>query len=213
MSFYARVVAPRLIHRVMQEEILLPLRQRVAKGARGRVLEIGIGSGVNLPLYGREVVSLLGVDPSAYLLARARRTALWLPFPVSLLEQSAEHLPLADGSVDTAVVSWALCSIPDPLAALREVHRVLAPGGALRFVEHGLAPSPGLARWQGRLTPLWRRVSGGCHLDRRVDRLLERAGFTIEHLETGYLLPGPRLLTYHYLGVASRGASAVAPPA
>ena len=112
----------------------------MVEGAIGRVLEIGIGAGPNLPLYGREVTTLQGVDPAAYLLAQARRTAGWLPFPVRLLEQSAEHLPLADASVDTVVVTWSLCSIPDPLAALREAHRVLAPGGRLRFVEHGLSP-------------------------------------------------------------------------
>jgi ubiquinone/menaquinone biosynthesis C-methylase UbiE len=204
VGFYARVIVPRLIQRVMREEMLEPLRQRVVRGAYGRVLEIGIGAGPNLPLYGREVMALHAVDPSLYLLSQARRTAAWLPFPVTLLEQSAEHLPLPDASIDTAVVSWALCSIPDPMAALREVHRVLVPGGQLRFVEHGLSPSPQLARWQRRLSPLWCRLAGGCRLDRRTDRLLERAGFTIEQMETGHLLPGPRLLTYHYLGVARR---------
>jgi ubiquinone/menaquinone biosynthesis C-methylase UbiE len=204
VGFYTRVIVPRLIQRVMREEMLLPLRQRVVQGAYGRVLEIGVGAGPNLPLYGREVMALQAVDPSLYLLSQARRTAGWLPFPVTLLEQSAEHLPLPDASIDTAVVSWSLCSIPDPMAALREVHRVLVPGGQLRFVEHGLSPSPRLARWQRRLTPVWCRLAGGCHLDRRTDRLLERAGFTIEQMETGHLLPGPRLLTYHYLGVARR---------
>jgi ubiquinone/menaquinone biosynthesis C-methylase UbiE len=204
VGFYTRVIVPRLIQRVMREEMLLPLRQRVVQGAYGRVLEIGVGAGPNLPLYGREVMALQAVDPSLYLLSQARRTAGWLPFPVTLLEQSAEHLPLPDASIDTAVVSWSLCSIPDPVAALREVHRVLVPGGQLRFVEHGLSPSPPLARWQRRLTPVWCRLAGGCHLDRRTDRLLERAGFTIEQMETGHLLPGPRLLTYHYLGVARR---------
>jgi ubiquinone/menaquinone biosynthesis C-methylase UbiE len=204
LGLYSRVIVPRLVHGVMGEELLLPLRRRVVEGARGRVLEIGIGSGPNLPLYGREVMELQGVDPSPYLLAHARRTAGWLPFPVRLLEQSAEHLPLADASVDTAVVTWSLCSIPDPLAALREVHRVLAPGGRVRFVEHGLSPAPGTGRWQRRLTPVWSRLAGGCRLDRRADRLLERAGFAVEELETGHLLPGPRLLTYHYLGVARR---------
>ena len=168
------------------------------------MLEIGIGAGPNLPLYGREVMELQGIDPSPYLLAQARRTAAWLPFPVRLMEQSAEHLPLADASVDTVVVTWSLCSIPDPLAALREAHRVLVPGGRVHFVEHGLAPTPRLAWWQRRLTPVWRRLAGGCRLDRRVDRLLQRAGFIVEVLETGYLVPGPRLLTYHYLGVARR---------
>jgi ubiquinone/menaquinone biosynthesis C-methylase UbiE len=204
VGFYTRVIVPRLIQRVMREEMLLPLRQRVVRGAYGRVLEIGVGAGPNLPLYGREVMALQAVDPSLYLLSQARRTAGWLPFPVTLLEQSAEHLPLPDASIDTAVVSWSLCSIPDPVAALREVHRVLVPGGQLRFVEHGLSPSPRLARWQRRLTPVWCRLAGGCRLDRRTDRLLERAGFTIEQMETGHLLPGPRLLTYHYLGVARR---------
>jgi SAM-dependent methyltransferase len=212
VGLYTHVIVPRLIHRVMREEILLPLRQRVVEGATGRVVEIGIGAGANLPLYGREVMSLQGVDPSAYLLAQARRTAGWLPFPVSLLEQSAEHLPMADASVDTIVVSWALCSIPDPLAALREAHRVLAPGGSLRFVEHGLSPAPRLSRWQRRLAPLWSRISGGCQLDRRIDRLLERAGFAIERLEMGHLLPGPRLLTFHYLGVAKPRPAALALP-
>ncbi len=213
MGLYARLVAPRLIHQAMRNEVLLPLRQRAVVGARGRVLEIGIGAGANLPLYGREVASLQGVDPSPYLLARARRTAGWLPFPVSLLEQSAEHLPMADRSVDTAVVSWSLCSIPDPLAALREVHRVLVPGGSLRFVEHGLADAPALGRWQRRLTPVWSRVAGGCRLDHRIDRLVERAGFALERLETGHLLPGPRLFTYHYLGVATRRETPVDLPA
>jgi ubiquinone/menaquinone biosynthesis C-methylase UbiE len=204
VGFYTRVIVPRLIHRVMREELLLPLRQRLVQGAHGRVLELGIGSGPNLPLYDREVSALQGVDPSPYLLAQARRTASWLPFPVTLIEQSAEHLPLPDASIDTVVVSWSLCSIPDPVAALREAHRVLVPGGRLRFVEHGLSPRPGLGRWQQRLSPLWCRLAGGCRLDRRTDRLLERAGFTIEQLETGHLLPGPQLLTYHYLGVARR---------
>ena len=125
-------------------------------------------------------------------------------FAVRLLEQSAEHLPLADASIDTVIVTWSLCSIPDPMATLREAHRVLVPGGRVHFVEHGLAPAPRLARWQRRLSPIWCRLAGGCRLDRRTDRLLERAGFTLDELETGHLIPGPRLLTYHYLGVARR---------
>jgi ubiquinone/menaquinone biosynthesis C-methylase UbiE len=119
-----------------------------------------------------------------------------------LFEQSAEHLPLADASIDTVVITWSLCSIEDPLAALHEVRRVLAPGGSLRFVEHGLADQPALASWQRRVTPVWRRIAGGCRLDQRVDRLIERAGFNVERLEVGHLVPGPRLLTYHYLGIA-----------
>lgn len=204
LGFYKRVIVPRLIHRVMREPMLVPLRQRVVSRARGRVLEIGIGSGLNLPYYGREVTALHGIDPAASLLSLARRSAIWMAFPVTLLEQSAEHLPLAEASIDTAVTTWSLCSIPDPLMALGELRRVLVPGGRLLFVEHGLSPIPSLKAWQYRLTPLWQCLSGGCRLDRRTDRLLERAGFTIEELETGHLLPGPRLLTYHYVGVARR---------
>jgi ubiquinone/menaquinone biosynthesis C-methylase UbiE len=127
-----------------------------------------------------------------------------MPFPMRLLEQSAEHLPLRDASVDTVVVTWSLCTIADPLAAMREAHGVLAPGGSLHFVEHGLADAAAVVRWQRWLTPAWRRIAGGCRLDRRADRLIARAGFTLTALESGYLLPGPRLLTYHRLRIARR---------
>ena len=202
MGFYGSFVVPRLIRHAMAAERLLPLRRQVVRGATGRVVELGIGAGANLSLYGREVEEVQGFDPARYLLDEARRTAAWLPFPVRLFEQSAEHLPLAAASVDTVVTTWTLCSIDDPLAALREARRGLAPGGTLRFVEHGLAAQPGLAAWQRRLTPAWRRIAGGCRLDRCPDRLLERAGFRLERLEVGHLVPGPSLLTYHYLGVA-----------
>lgn len=204
VGFYSQVVVPRLIHRVMREELLVLLRQRVVAQAHGRVIEIGLGSGLNLPYYGREVKGLYGVEPSEHLLSIARQTAAFMPFPVTLLQQTAEHLPLEDASFDTAVVTWSLCSIPDPLAALAELRRVLVPGGQLLFVEHGLSPDADVAVWQRRITPIWRRLSGGCHLDRRADELAFQSGFTVRDLETGYLLSGPRLLTYQFLGMAVR---------
>jgi len=203
MGLYARYVLPRLTDLTMSRKLLLPYRQRVVGGAAGRVLEIGIGSGLNLPLYGDAVEEVIGVDISPELLAMAERATQRRRLRVQLLEGSAEHLPstIADGSIDTMVVTWALCSIPDAAAALVEAHRVLRPNGSLRFVEHGRSPDTSVAWWQDRLTPLWRRCSGGCHLNRKTDDLLRSAGFTLTHLTTGYA-PGLRPMAFMYEGQA-----------
>lgn len=187
----------------MNSAKLTPFRERAIADARGVVLEIGIGSGLNLPFYTKAVTKLYGVDPSAALLAMARKKAAGLACPVELLHQGAGHIPLADESVDAAVITWTLCSIDEPESALREVRRVLKPGGLLAFVEHGLSPDAGVRRWQHRLTPIWRKVTGGCHLDRKMDDLIRSAGFTIATLQTGYI-PGPRPATYMYEGLARR---------
>jgi ubiquinone/menaquinone biosynthesis C-methylase UbiE len=200
---YDRFVVPHLVHWGMQSAQLGKWRAQAVADAHGRVLEIGIGSGLNFPHYGREVREVVGVDPAPALLRRAARAGGWMPFKIRLLCQSAEHLPYPDQSFDCVVTTWTLCSIPDPLAALAEARRVLRPGGRLLFVEHGAAMGePGLERWQRRLTPAWRCIAGGCHLDRRQDELIEEAGFVIETLETGHLLKAPRLVSYHYLGSA-----------
>jgi ubiquinone/menaquinone biosynthesis C-methylase UbiE len=186
----------------MDRKLLLPYRQRVIGGAVGRVLEIGIGSGLNLPLYGdgvEEVISeLLALAERAASLQSKRRH-----LRVRLLEGSAENLPstIADGSVDTVVVTWALCSIPDVEAALAEAHRVLRYNGSLRFVEHGRSPDTSVARWQDRLTPLWTCCSGGCHLNRKTDDLVRSTGFRLTHLATGYA-SGPRPMAFMYEGEA-----------
>jgi len=203
---YDRFLLPRLVHLGMSSARLRPWRAATVRAARGRVLELGIGSGLNFPFYGREVTEVVGVDPSAALLDRAAAAGGWMPFKIRLLCQSAEHLPFPDGAFDTVVSTWTLCSIPDPLAALSEARRVLEPGGRLLFIEHGAAPAPGVHRWQQRLTPLWRRCAGGCHLDRHPDQLLLAAGFDLERLETGYLMDGPRLVTFHYRGSAAPAA-------
>ena len=202
-GLYARYVLPRLTDLTMSRKLLLPYRQRVIGGAVGRVLEIGIGSGLNLSLYGDAVEEVIGVDVSPELLTMAERVAQRRGLRVRLLEGSAEHLPsnIADGSIDTVVITWALCSIPDVAAALVEAHRVLRPNGSLRFVEHGRSPDTKGAWWQDRLTPLWRRCSGGCHLNRKTDDLLQSAGFRLTHLATGYA-PGPRPMAFMYEGQA-----------
>ena len=194
-------ILPALIDLSMRNKHLRPYRERVAGAAEGRVLEIGIGSGVNLPFYARQAEQIFGLDPSPRLLARARRKAKRTEVDVQLLTGSAESIPLADRSIDTVVTTWTACSIPEIATALGEMRRVLKPGGRLLFVEHGLAPEPRVARWQHRLTPLWRRIAGGCHLNRKIDDLIGSVGFRIDRIETGYI-PGPSPMTYFYEGAA-----------
>ena len=202
MSFYQRYVIPRLTHLAMRQKQLLPFRRRVIGAAEGRVLEIGIGSGLNFPLYGGTVTSVIGLEPSSELLNMARPRAEAAAAPITLLDASAETIPVDSGSIDTVVTTWTLCTIPNAAQALAEMRRVLRPGGALLFVEHGRAPEPGVARWQDRLDPLWSRLAGGCHLNRKMDDLISRNGFRIEALENARL-PGPRTHTYLYQGLAS----------
>jgi ubiquinone/menaquinone biosynthesis C-methylase UbiE len=201
VSFYARHVLPRLLDWTMRAGAVTPYRARIAGAAQGRVLELGIGSGLNLAHYGPAVTGIVGVDPSAELLAMARRRAEGRP--VTLLEASAESLPLPDASIDTVVTTWTLCSVPDAARALAEVRRVLRPGGALLFVEHGRAPSPRVARWQDRLDRPWGCIAGGCHLNRRIDALIADAGLGIEQLQQGHV-PGPPTHTWFYEGRAVR---------
>lgn len=203
MGFYERRILPRLIDLAMRQKPFLALRERLVGDARGRVLDIGIGSGLNIPLYRRDLEEVIGIDPSPGLLERARKHVPWTHFPVRLWEGKAESLPLDDRSIDTVVLTWTLCSIADPAKALSEVRRVLKPGGSLLFIEHGRAEGDRVQRVQDRLTPLWRRLAGGCHLNRRIDRLIEDAGLRISGLETGHMVRGPRPLTYHYRGRAS----------
>lgn len=201
MGFYDDVVLPRLCHLAMRNRDLLPYRRRTIGAAEGRVLEIGIGSGFNLPLYPPSVAEVIGLEPSQPLLAMARRTANDARAPVFLIDAGAEAIPLADRSVDTVVTTWTLCTIPAAARALEEVRRVLKTGGRLLFVEHGLAPDRGVRRWQDFLTPAWRCVSGGCHLNRPIRSMIEDAGYRLEALETGYMR-GPKPMTFMYQGSA-----------
>jgi ubiquinone/menaquinone biosynthesis C-methylase UbiE len=204
MSFYQRRVLPYLLHFAMRQETLVPFRKRVIGAAEGRVLEIGVGSGLNLPLYGLAVRSVVALEPSAELLAMAHRRAAAASVPVEFLEASAEAMPIETSSIDTLVTTWTLCTIPDAPRALAEMRRVLKPGGVLLFVEHGRAPEQGVARWQDRLDPLWSRFAGGCYLNRKIDALIAGNGFRIDALAHSRL-PGPRTHTFIYEGCARPG--------
>ena len=202
MGLYQNYVLPWAINLLMKQEEMAGLRQRVVPAARGRVLEVGIGRGLNLPFYGSEVEAVVGVDPLAEKLEEASEAAASVPFAVELMDRSAEALPFENESFDSVVMTWTLCSIPDAPRALAEMRRVLKPGGELIFVEHGLAPEATVATWQHRLNPMWRFCVGGCNLDRPTESLIRGAGFALSRLETGYLMSGPRPLTYHYEGRA-----------
>lgn len=201
MGFYQNRVLPRIIDLSMRNRDLVAYRERVLSAAEGRVLEVGIGSGMNLPFYAGRVTQVVGIEPAPRLLEMAREAAKHHRVPVELISASAESIPLPDHQFDTVVTTWTLCSIPVASVALHEMRRVLKPTGRLLFVEHGRAPEENVRRWQDRLTPVWKRLGGGCHLNRPIRELIEGAGFTIEHLRTGYMR-GPKPMTYMYEGRA-----------
>ena len=201
MGFYSDVILPRLCDLAMHNKELTPFRERAIGAAEGRVLEIGVGSGMNLPFYRPPVREVLALEPAPRLVAMARSVSHGAAMPVRFLEASAEAIPLDEHSVDTIVTTWTLCSIPQAATALAEMRRVLRPGGRRLFVEHGLAPDEGVRRWQDRLTPAWRRISGGCHLNRPIRSMIEDAGFRIDRIATSYI-PGPRPMTFMYEGSA-----------
>jgi ubiquinone/menaquinone biosynthesis C-methylase UbiE len=201
MGFYQDQIVPLLINLTMRRRDLAAYRSRVVPSANGRVLEIGIGSGLNLPFYSRNVKDLIGLDPSPKLLTMVRRNLRPDTPSPELIEGSAEAIPLENHSVDTVVTTWTLCSIPDVALAVREMRRVLRPTGRLVFVEHGRAAEPNVRWWQDRLTPAWKRIGGGCHLNRPIQKLLEDGGFQFDRLETGYMR-GPKPLTFMYEGSA-----------
>ncbi|ASY73456.1 methyltransferase [Sinorhizobium fredii USDA 205] len=200
MGIYRDVILPKLCDLSMRNERLHPYRTRVIGAAEGRVLEIGSGSGLNLPFYRADVREILALEPDPALLAMARRVP-HSEMPINFIEASAEAIPLDDNSVDTVVTTWTLCTIPGAATALAEMRRVLRPEGKLLFVEHGLSPDHGVRRWQDNLTPIWRRIGGGCHLNRPIRLMIEGAGFRIDRIETGYMR-GPKPMTFMYEGSA-----------
>ena len=201
MGFYSDRIVPILTDLSMRNRELRPYRERIVGAAEGRVLEIGVGSGRNLFLYPARVQRVIGIDPSRKLLAMARESARGAILDIELLEGSAAAIPLEKASIDTIVSTWSLCSIADAPRALGEMLRVLKPGGRFLFVEYGRAPDASVRWWQDRLTPIWKRLGGGCHLNRAIAELIGDAGFYIESLNTGYMR-GPNPMAFIYEGTA-----------
>jgi ubiquinone/menaquinone biosynthesis C-methylase UbiE len=201
MGFYGEQVLPRLIDFIMSQEEFARLRRSVLSELRGTVLEIGIGSGLSLSGYPPAVRKILAIEPSQAAQKIASRRAEELGIPLEFTDLEAEKISLPDASVDCVVSTWTLCTIPHLQKALSEIRRVLKPGGVFHFVEHGISPDPKIARWQDRLTPLQRKIAGGCHLNRKIDEEISQAGFRISALEKFYIR-GPKIATYQYLGKA-----------
>lgn len=202
MGFYSRRVFPFLLDRTLSRPALGEQRKRVLAGVSGEVLELGFGTGLNLPHYPTAVRKVTAVDPNPGMGARALRRIQASPILVERRVLGGERLPFPDASFDAVVSTWTLCSIPDAGAALREARRVLRPHGKLHFLEHGLAPDPGVQAWQRRLAPLFYYLGDGCRPDRDIGTLVSDAGFKLETLERFYLHEGPRVGTSLYLGLA-----------
>jgi len=202
MGIYSELVLPHLVHFACGLKPIMRQREKVVPLAQGCVLEVGVGSGLNLAYYDAAKVSrVIGLDPSPEMTRKAARSARGVRFDVVFVNAPAESIPLASGSVDTALITYALCTIPDTAPALREIGRVLKPGGRLVFCEHGRAPDANVRKWQDRITPIWKRLAGGCHLNRDIPALIEQGGFRIAAMEIMYL-PGWRPATFNYWGFA-----------
>jgi ubiquinone/menaquinone biosynthesis C-methylase UbiE len=200
MGFWNDIVLPHIVDRGMRNDFMGAQRVRAAPLASGRVLEIGMGSGLNIPFYTTNVTHLFGLEPSSVLCDKAAELASAAPFPVDLLTAGAEAIPLGRHEIDTVVSSWSLCSIADIEKALQEIRRVLHPDGRFVFIEHGRAPEPSISRWQDWLEPVTAPILG-CRLNRQMDELICAAGFRMLTVEKAYL-DGPKLIAYHYTGQA-----------
>lgn len=202
MGLYRDQFLPRFTDKVMDRQDLAPIRSRVCDGLSGEVLEIGFGSGLNVPFYPSAVSRVRAVDPATAGRRLASRRVAASRVPVEYLGLDGQDLPLDTGSVDHVVSTWTLCTIPDVQRTLGEVRRVLRPGGTFRFAEHGRSPDEKVARWQDRLTPLQRRVAGGCHLNRPIGQLIEDSGLKLASMDT-YYIAGPKMMGYTFEGAAA----------
>jgi ubiquinone/menaquinone biosynthesis C-methylase UbiE len=202
MGIYGEHVLPRIVDKVLSGEEIRRTRERVCSELHGDVVEIGFGSGHNAPFYSRKVTGVWAVEPSQLARRMAEKRVSKALVPVTYSGLDGQSLELPDDRFDTALSTWTLCTIPDAVAALREIGRVLKPGGTLHFVEHGRSPDDDVRKWQNRITPIQKRMGGGCHLNRDIAALVERAGFEVEKLENYYGEDEPKPFGYRYEGVA-----------
>jgi ubiquinone/menaquinone biosynthesis C-methylase UbiE len=204
MGLYERYVLPHMINMSCGSPPILKQREKVVPQAQGRVLEIGMGSGLNLSFYDPDKVDLVfGLEPSEGMRIKAQKNLAASPVQVEWLDLPGEQIPLDDKSVDTVVLTYTLCTIADFRAALLGMRRVLKPGGALLFCEHGEAPDESISRWQARINPFWQKIAGGCNLNRPIPQNIEESGFKIDQLETMYLPNTPKIAAFNYWGRAS----------
>ncbi|MGB3297670.1 MAG: class I SAM-dependent methyltransferase [Phormidesmis sp.] len=201
MGLYSRLIFPRLLEMSMSSELMTSYRQQLLRGVSGDVLEIGFGTGLNLPHYPAGVKSLTTVEPNGGMGAIAQKRITASPIPVTTTQLSGEDLPMPDASFDNVVCTWTLCSIPNPKQALQEAYRVLKPGGKFFFIEHGLSDEPNIQTWQNRITPIQKVIADGCHLNRKMDELV-RAVFDEVKAEEFYAPDLPKVMGYFYQGIA-----------
>ena len=206
MSLYDKYILPSFLNCACGSKPINYQRQKVVPLAGGIILEVGIGSGLNIPFYDRaKVEKLIGLDPSPELNAMAQKMADQHDLEVEFLLSGAENIPLPDDHVDTVLVTYTMCTIPDALSANKEMLRVLKPGGRMIFCEHGLAPDAKVSKWQSRIDPFWGKIAGGCHLNRDIPELIRRAGFHIQSMDEMYLPSTPKFAGYNYWGIAIHG--------
>jgi ubiquinone/menaquinone biosynthesis C-methylase UbiE len=203
VGFYEDQVVPRMLGLVMGRAELAPIRERVAASLDGEVLEVGFGTGLNVPYYPAGVTRVRAVDPSTVGRKLAAKRVASSPVTVEYVGLDGQSLSQESESVDHVLTTWTLCTIPDVDVALREIRRVLRPGGSFHFVEHGRSPEPKVAAWQDRMTPLQRRLAGGCHLNRPIDELVVKSGLKLVRLEN-YYVEGPRSFGYMFEGLATK---------
>ena len=204
MGLYGKYVLPRVVHLACSARPNMRQREKLVPLASGRVLEVGMGSALNLPFYdARRVTKVWGLEPSPEMSKMASAAVEAVAFDVEFVSAGGEQIPLDSESFDTVLMTFTLCTIPDAERALREIARVLKRGGQLLFCEHGAAPDAGVRRWQNRINPLWRRLAGGCHLNRDIPGLIRRGGFEITRMDTMYI-PGWRPASFNYWGAAAK---------